>query len=159
MPLEWLSNYEQFHQNSKPIQTSEAIFERRSNGQVKMSFQTPRQSSDLEAPRLSYSAMIKAVTSLMGCSRSPYVQSWLPLPWRSIWRWWRLWNHEETTKEKKETFLSNDSLQILSSWTTKWSKLKPAFTNLQKGPQVDRKRRKTHSFSTKDQVMPNVLFL
>ena len=26
MPLEWLSNYEQFHQNSEPIQTSEVIF-------------------------------------------------------------------------------------------------------------------------------------
>ena len=26
MPLEWISNYEQFHQNSEQIQTSEAIF-------------------------------------------------------------------------------------------------------------------------------------
>ena len=26
MPFEWLSNYEQFHQNSEPIQTSKAIF-------------------------------------------------------------------------------------------------------------------------------------
>ena len=63
MPLEWLSNYEQFHQNSEPIQTSEAIFERRFDGQVKMSFQTPGQSSNLEAPRQSYTAMIKAVTT------------------------------------------------------------------------------------------------
>ena len=61
MPLEWLSNYEQFHQNSELIQTYEAIFERRSDGQVKMSFQTPGQSSDPEAPQLSYTAMIKAV--------------------------------------------------------------------------------------------------
>ena len=30
MPLEWLTNYEQFHQNSEPVQTSQA----------KMSFQT-----------------------------------------------------------------------------------------------------------------------
>ena len=63
MPLEWLSNYEQFHQNSEPIQTSEAIFERRSDGQVKLSFQTLGQSSNPEAPRLSYIAMIKAVSS------------------------------------------------------------------------------------------------
>ena len=42
MPLEWLSNYEQFHQNSEPIQTSEAIFERKTDGQVKLSFQTLR---------------------------------------------------------------------------------------------------------------------
>ena len=38
-PLKWLSNYEQFHHNSEPIQTYEAIFQRRSNGQVKLSFQ------------------------------------------------------------------------------------------------------------------------
>ena len=50
MPLEWLSNYEQFHHNSEPIQTSEAIFQRRSNGQVKLSFQQPGQSSAPEAP-------------------------------------------------------------------------------------------------------------
>ena len=63
MPLELLSNYKQFHQNSEPIQTSEAIFERRPDGQVKLSFQTPGQSSDPEAPRLSYTAMIMAVSS------------------------------------------------------------------------------------------------
>ena len=63
MPLDWFSNYEQFYHNSEPIQTSEAIFERRFDGQVKTSFQTPGQSSDPEAPRLSYTAMIKEVTT------------------------------------------------------------------------------------------------
>ena len=29
MPLEWLTNYEHFHQNSEPVQTTEATFERR----------------------------------------------------------------------------------------------------------------------------------
>ncbi|KAH9780771.1 hypothetical protein KPL71_008210 [Citrus sinensis] len=29
MPMEWLSNYEKFHQNSQPIHTSEAFFEKR----------------------------------------------------------------------------------------------------------------------------------
>ena len=38
MPLEWLTNYEHFHQNSKPVQTTKATFERRQNGQVKLSF-------------------------------------------------------------------------------------------------------------------------
>ena len=30
MPMEWLSNYEKFHQHSQPIHTSEAFFERTS---------------------------------------------------------------------------------------------------------------------------------
>ena len=38
MPLEWLTNYEHFHQNSEPVQITEATFERRQNGQVKLSF-------------------------------------------------------------------------------------------------------------------------
>ena len=59
MPLEWLTNYEHFHQNSEPVQTTEATFERRQNGQVKLSFQTPNQVS--ETPRLSYTAMVTAV--------------------------------------------------------------------------------------------------
>ena len=62
MPLEWLTNYEQFHQNSEPVQTSQAIFERRSDGQVKMSFQTPDNPSQ-NPPRLSYTAMITAVST------------------------------------------------------------------------------------------------
>ncbi|KAH9668368.1 hypothetical protein KPL70_021387 [Citrus sinensis] len=59
MPLKWLTNYEHFHQNSKLVQTTEATFERRQNGQVKLSFQTPNQVS--ETPRLSYTTMIIAV--------------------------------------------------------------------------------------------------
>ena len=62
MPLEWLTNYEQFHQNSEPVQTSQAIFERRSDGQVKMSFQTPDKPSP-DPPWLSYTAMITAVST------------------------------------------------------------------------------------------------
>ena len=61
MPLEWLTNYEQFHQNSKLVQTSQAIFERRSDGQVKMSFQTPDNPSQ-DPPQLSYTTMITAVS-------------------------------------------------------------------------------------------------
>ncbi|KAH9801779.1 hypothetical protein KPL71_001153 [Citrus sinensis] len=34
MPLEWISNYEQFHNNTAPIQTSESMFERRQDGTV-----------------------------------------------------------------------------------------------------------------------------
>ncbi|KAH9680156.1 hypothetical protein KPL71_026444 [Citrus sinensis] len=62
MPLEWLTNYEQFHQNSEPVQTSQAVFERRPDGQVKLSFQTPDKPSP-ESPRLSYTAMITAVST------------------------------------------------------------------------------------------------
>ncbi|KAH9649381.1 hypothetical protein KPL70_025959 [Citrus sinensis] len=32
MPLEWISNYEQFHNNTAPIQTSESMFKRRQDG-------------------------------------------------------------------------------------------------------------------------------
>ncbi|XP_052291791.1 uncharacterized protein LOC127900650 [Citrus sinensis] len=32
MPLEWISNYEQFHNNTAPIQTSESMFERCQDG-------------------------------------------------------------------------------------------------------------------------------
>ncbi|KAH9658207.1 hypothetical protein KPL70_023402 [Citrus sinensis] len=62
MPLEWLTNCEQFHQNSEPVQTSQAIFERRPDGQVKLSFQTPEKLSP-DPPRLSYTAMITAVST------------------------------------------------------------------------------------------------
>ena len=62
MPLEWLTNYEQFHQNSKPVQTSQAVFERRPHRQVKLSFQTPDKPNP-ESPRLSYTAMITAVST------------------------------------------------------------------------------------------------
>ncbi|KAH9686169.1 hypothetical protein KPL70_014266 [Citrus sinensis] len=61
MPLEWLTNYEHFYQNSEPIQTIEATFDRRPNGQVKLSFQTPDTKSVSDSPQLSYTAMITAV--------------------------------------------------------------------------------------------------
>ncbi|KAH9769553.1 hypothetical protein KPL71_012045 [Citrus sinensis] len=61
MPLEWLTNYEHFHKNSEPVQTAEATFERRQNGQVKLSFQAPELKPISDSPRLSYTAMITAV--------------------------------------------------------------------------------------------------
>ncbi|KAH9657988.1 hypothetical protein KPL70_023307 [Citrus sinensis] len=61
MPLEWLTNYEHFHQNYEPVQTTEATFERRQNGQVKLSFQTIEPQLVPETPRLSYTAMIATV--------------------------------------------------------------------------------------------------
>ncbi|KAH9787338.1 hypothetical protein KPL71_010556 [Citrus sinensis] len=62
MPLEWISNYEQFHNNTAPIQTSESMFERRQDGTVRMIFKPPP-SAPQEPPRLSftYSSMITAV--------------------------------------------------------------------------------------------------
>ena len=62
MPLEWISNYEQFHNNTAPIQTSEGMFERRCDGTVRMTFQPPP-SAPQEPPRLSLtqSSMIIAV--------------------------------------------------------------------------------------------------
>ena len=61
MPLQWLTNYEHFHQNSEPVQTTEATFERRQNGQVKLSIQTPETKPVLDTSRLSYTIMITAV--------------------------------------------------------------------------------------------------
>ena len=61
MPLEWLTNYEYFHQHSEPVQTTEATFTRRQNGQVKLSFQTLKPKPISETPRLSYIAMIIAI--------------------------------------------------------------------------------------------------
>ncbi|KAH9769557.1 hypothetical protein KPL71_012048 [Citrus sinensis] len=60
--LEWISNYEQFHNNTAPIQTSESMFERRQDGTVRMTFKPPP-SALQEPPRLSftYSSMITAV--------------------------------------------------------------------------------------------------
>ncbi|KAH9799877.1 hypothetical protein KPL71_000485 [Citrus sinensis] len=62
MPLEWISNYEQFHTNTAPIQTSEGMFERRHDATVRMTFKPPP-SAPQEPPRLSftYSSMITAV--------------------------------------------------------------------------------------------------
>ncbi|KAH9780643.1 hypothetical protein KPL71_008154 [Citrus sinensis] len=61
MPLEWLTNCEHFHQNYEPIQTTEATFDRRPNGQVKLSFQTPDTKHVSDSPQLSYTAMITIV--------------------------------------------------------------------------------------------------
>ena len=61
MPLEWLTNYEHFHQNSEPVQTTKAMFERWQNGQVKLSFQTPETKPVSDTSQLSYTAMITAV--------------------------------------------------------------------------------------------------
>ncbi|KAH9801878.1 hypothetical protein KPL71_001190 [Citrus sinensis] len=62
MPLEWISNYEQFHNNTASIQTSESMFERRQDGTVRMTFKPPP-SAPQEPPRLTftYSSMITAV--------------------------------------------------------------------------------------------------
>ncbi|KAH9763292.1 hypothetical protein KPL70_001111 [Citrus sinensis] len=62
MPLEWISNYEQFHNNTTPIQTSKSMFERRQDGTVRMTFKPPP-SAPQEPPWLSftYSSMITAV--------------------------------------------------------------------------------------------------
>ena len=38
MPLEWISNYEKFHTNTSPIQTTESMFKRRFDGTVRMTF-------------------------------------------------------------------------------------------------------------------------
>ena len=63
MPLEWLSNYEKFHQNSQPIRTSDALFEKRVDGTVKMTFQPPTEQAP---PRtsFSYSSMIMVVPTV-----------------------------------------------------------------------------------------------
>ena len=45
MPLEWISNYEKFHNNSAPIQTSESMFERRPDGTIIMTFRPPPSTS------------------------------------------------------------------------------------------------------------------
>ncbi|KAH9680144.1 hypothetical protein KPL71_026436 [Citrus sinensis] len=62
MLMEWLFNYEKFHQNSQPIHTSKAFFEKRVDGTVKMTFQPP---SEPTAPRISfsYTSMITAVST------------------------------------------------------------------------------------------------
>ncbi|KAH9684900.1 hypothetical protein KPL70_013722 [Citrus sinensis] len=62
MPLEWISNYEQFHNNTAPIQTSESMFERRQDGTVRLTLKPPP-SAPQEPPRLSftYSSMLTAV--------------------------------------------------------------------------------------------------
>ncbi|XP_024039398.1 uncharacterized protein LOC112098030 [Citrus clementina] len=66
MPPEWLSNYEKFHQNSQPVQTTDAHLQKRADGTVKLTFQSPSTShppSEQSTPRnsFSYSFMITAV--------------------------------------------------------------------------------------------------
>ncbi|KAH9734768.1 hypothetical protein KPL71_017493 [Citrus sinensis] len=65
MPLEWISNYEQFHNNTAPIQTSKSMFERRQDGTVRMTFKPPP-SAPQEPPRLSftYSSMIRPLRKI-----------------------------------------------------------------------------------------------
>ncbi|KAH9792597.1 hypothetical protein KPL71_004186 [Citrus sinensis] len=74
MPLEWLSNYEKFHQDSQPVQTTDAHFEKRTDGTVKLTFQSPstsqtpivsHPSSEQSTPRnsFSYSSMITTVST------------------------------------------------------------------------------------------------
>ncbi|KAH9698090.1 hypothetical protein KPL71_023877 [Citrus sinensis] len=74
MPFEWLSNYEKFHQNSQPVQTTDAHFEKRADGTVKLTFQSPstshtpivsHPSSERSTPRnsFSYSSMITAIST------------------------------------------------------------------------------------------------
>ena len=41
MPLEWISNYEQLHTNTAPIQTSESMFKRRQDSTIRMTFKPP----------------------------------------------------------------------------------------------------------------------
>ncbi|XP_052297060.1 uncharacterized protein LOC127902256 [Citrus sinensis] len=62
MPLERISNYEKFHTNTSPIQTTESMFERQSDGTVRMTFRPPPTAPE-EPPRLSftYSAMVTTV--------------------------------------------------------------------------------------------------
>ena len=62
MPLEWISNYEKFHTNTSPIQTTESMFEKRSDGTVRMTFRPPP-TAPKEPSRLSftYSTMVTAV--------------------------------------------------------------------------------------------------
>ena len=52
MPLEWLSNYERFHQDSQPIQTTESAFTKQEYGNVKTIFLHPQEAS------ISHSCMI-----------------------------------------------------------------------------------------------------
>ena len=56
MPMEWLLNCKKFNQNSQPIHTSEAFFEKRDDGTVKMTFQPPFEPA---VPRTSSTAQEK----------------------------------------------------------------------------------------------------
>ncbi|KAH9671284.1 hypothetical protein KPL70_017310 [Citrus sinensis] len=61
MPLEWITNYEHFHQNTTPVQTSEPMYEKRSDGSVRLQFKPPP-SAPAEPPRLSFTcSMVQPV--------------------------------------------------------------------------------------------------
>ncbi|KAH9680081.1 hypothetical protein KPL71_026411 [Citrus sinensis] len=57
MPLEWITNYEHFHQNTTPVQTSEPMYEKRPDGSVCLQFKPPP-SAPAEPPRLSFTCSI-----------------------------------------------------------------------------------------------------
>ena len=61
MPLEWITNYEHFHQNTTPVQTSEPMYEKRPDGSVRLQFKPPP-SAPAEPPRLSFTcSMVQPV--------------------------------------------------------------------------------------------------
>ncbi|KAH9657962.1 hypothetical protein KPL70_023291 [Citrus sinensis] len=61
MPLEWITNYEHFHQNTTPVQTSEPMYETRSDGSVRLQFKPPP-SAPTEPSRLSFTcSMVQPV--------------------------------------------------------------------------------------------------
>ncbi|KAH9680133.1 hypothetical protein KPL71_026430 [Citrus sinensis] len=57
MPLEWITNYEHFHQNTTPVQTSEPMYEKRPDGSVRLQFKPPP-SAPVEPPRLSFTCLM-----------------------------------------------------------------------------------------------------
>ena len=74
MPLDWLSNYENFHKNSQLVQTTDAHFKKIADGTVKLTFQSPSTSQtpivshspfEQSTPRnsFSYSSMITIVST------------------------------------------------------------------------------------------------
>ncbi|KAH9716976.1 hypothetical protein KPL71_021655 [Citrus sinensis] len=61
MPLEWITTYEHFHQNTTPVQTSEPMYEKRPDGSVRLQFKPPP-SAPAEPPRLSFTcSMVQPV--------------------------------------------------------------------------------------------------
>ncbi|KAH9717002.1 hypothetical protein KPL71_021662 [Citrus sinensis] len=61
MLLEWITNYEHFHQNTTPVQTSEPMYEKRPDGSVRLQFKPPP-SAPAEPPRLSFTcSMVQPV--------------------------------------------------------------------------------------------------
>ncbi|KAH9734952.1 hypothetical protein KPL71_017573 [Citrus sinensis] len=103
MPLEWISNYEQFHNNTTPIQTSESMFERRQDGTVRMTFKPPP-SAPQEPPRLSftYSSMITAVqTAQEDLPITGFNSEGMCDPTYPCWDDWEEDDDYATTRKKK----------------------------------------------------------